>query len=102
MNLPANQWYTVKEAAAAFPAGSNGKRVSVRSLWRWMSSGKRGVRLRFAVVANRRLISAEAIYEFLRETNIAAGGTEDSGNLVMAARARLARQRLANRYGYKL
>jgi hypothetical protein len=93
------QFYTVAEAAAFF-RGRNGERASARSLWRWMAKGKKGIRLRFSVQCGQRMISAESLREFLRDTNAAAGGTEDSRPLELSARARLAKARLSQRYGY--
>jgi hypothetical protein len=58
-----------------------------------MSKGKYGIRLQFSIRNGRRVISAEAIESFLRETIEAAWSIEDPDALVSSARAHLARQR---------
>jgi hypothetical protein len=65
-----------------------------------MTEGKRGIRLQFSVCAGRRLISAEAIQSFLKETSEASGGTEDPKVLTHNARAQLAKELLTRHYGY--
>lgn len=85
------QWLTVNDAADAFPG-----KCSVRSLWRWMTDGKNGIRLPYVTVANRRMISAEAMEQFLRET-----ATRDASlaePLTHSLRARLAKMRLEATY----
>jgi hypothetical protein len=87
------RFFTLGQAACAFPLTDDGRRVSVRSLWRWMSKGKFGIQLRFSIRNGRRVISAEAIESFLRETIEAAWSIKDPDSLVSSARAHLARQR---------
>jgi hypothetical protein len=91
--------YTIEEARSAFPIGDK-RRVSSRTLWRWMTAGRRGVCLRWSMVGGRRMISAQAISDFLAATNRAAGATEDTATVTFASRAAAAREALRLRYGF--
>ena len=55
---------TLQEAARLFPGRRLGKRSSVRSVWRWVSKGHRGIKLESLKVAGRRMTSREAIARF--------------------------------------
>lgn len=97
--LAFKDYMTLEQVKTAFPSRGKGGCVSVSTLWRWMQEGKRGVKLRYSMSAGRRMISIEAIQDFIKATNEAAGATEEPTGLCLAARARIARHRLAERYG---
>ena len=50
-------------------------RPHVSTIWRWMTSGCRGIRLESLVCAGRRFTSLEAIERFVAATTAAADGT---------------------------
>lgn len=55
---------TLAQAAKKLPHGPH-----VATLYRWMSRGVRGVRLRTCLIGGRRYTSQEALDEFHRATN---------------------------------
>lgn len=62
----AENWMTVSEAAKRIPT-TNGKRVSVPTVWRWITCGCRGVKLEHARFGRRVAISEEALDRFAVE-----------------------------------
>jgi hypothetical protein len=73
------QWFTPADAAKLFPL-VNGKPVHLRTVWRWMDSGK----LKWEKLGGRRIISLQAIQEFCK----ASGREMQVGHVVRAAAAR--------------
>ena len=64
---------SLREAARLFP-----RRPSTATIWRWVYSGVRGIRLESLVCGGRRYTSAEAVRRFLAATNgaISPGGAQ--------------------------
>jgi hypothetical protein len=75
----ADQWFTPAKAAKLFPL-VNGKPVHLRTVWRWMDSGK----LAWEPLGGRRIISLRAITDFCRAT----GRDSQVGLIVRAAAAK--------------
>lgn len=73
------QWFTPSHAAKLFPL-VNGKPIHLRTVWRWMQSG----RLTWELLGSRRIISLQAITDFCR----ASGRANQVEHVVRAAAAR--------------
>jgi len=55
---------TLTQAAATLPHRRGGKKVSVATLYRWTTTGIRGMRLEYIQVGGTRCVSAEMLSEF--------------------------------------
>jgi hypothetical protein len=73
------QWFTPSHVVDLFPL-INGKRVTVSSVWRWMSTGQ----LKWEKLGGRRIISLQAIQDFCR----ASGRESQVAHIVRAAAVR--------------
>lgn len=74
-----DQWFTPSHAAKLFPL-VNGKPIHLRTVWRWMDSGK----LKWEKLGSRRIISLKAIEEFCK----ASGREMRLDHVVRSAAAR--------------
>ena len=70
VNILSETLMSLPDACSAFPL----RKVSLPTLYRWRSTGHRGVILETAIVGGRRVTSAEAIQRFLTAIN---GGEKD-------------------------
>jgi hypothetical protein len=82
------QLITLREAAATLPRRRASKKTSVSTLYRWASSGVRGVRLETLRVGGSLLTSREAMQRFYEACTAQGGGPP-----APAARTTAARQR---------
>lgn len=55
----------LREAASWLPRRGNGKRIHVSTLYRWSTSGSRGIRLETVRVGGRTCTSVEALGRFI-------------------------------------
>jgi hypothetical protein len=55
----------LREAAALFPSRRKGTRVNIATLWRWMTTGTRGVVLETVRVGNQNYTTEQAIRDFI-------------------------------------
>ncbi len=60
---------SLAQAAAMFP-----NRPSISALYRWTSTGFRGIRLEWVQSGNKRVTSREAVARFIAATTLAANG----------------------------
>jgi hypothetical protein len=62
---------TLPQAAALFPRRRAGSKVSTSTLWRWYTSGSRGVRLEVARVGGQVYTTRDAIRDFVAARSVA-------------------------------
>ena len=65
------QLLTLTQATKELPG-----RPNVATLWRWRTSGCRGVRLETVMVGGKRMVSREALQRFVEATTAAADGVQ--------------------------
>lgn len=64
----------LREAAALFPRRRKGARVNIATLWRWMTTGTRGVVLETVRVGNQNYTTEQAIRDFIEAQSRPAAG----------------------------
>lgn len=95
MDNASQQFLTPAEAGRALFPSVNGKPVSERTVYRWMLVGISGVKLEYATVGSRRLISAEQVKRFQEAVDAARGRTPGVKAIDRAARRAKAKAALA-------
>lgn len=65
---PDEHHFTLGEVTAVFPL-SSGRRISIRTVQRWITKGVDGVRLRSVQIGGRRLVPLSALNQFLADLN---------------------------------
>lgn len=70
VDVTTGEWLTLTQAAKLLPG-----RPHAATLWRWRTSGCRGVRLQTLLVGRRRLVNREMLAEFTAALTAAADGT---------------------------
>lgn len=93
------QVISLAEAARSLPARRAGKRVHVSCLFRWCSTGCRGIRLEYVQIGGTRCTSREALQRFFDKLTAASQGDHPAPTppakarreAVESARRRLAR-----------
>jgi Protein of unknown function (DUF1580) len=66
IELEKERLISLSEAAKLFPAGRYGSKPHTSTIWRWITSGVKGVRLKSVVLPRGRATSKEAVQRFLR------------------------------------
>jgi hypothetical protein len=84
-------YFPLAEAPDHFPR-RRGKKVSLPSIYRWVGSGCRGVRLRTVVVGGVRYTSAEALRQFVAEMTSIRDGAAPSRVLAPACPTAISRK----------
>ena len=63
------KFLTLTEATKLLPG-----RPNVATLWRWRTSGCRGIKLETVLIGGKRMVSREALQRFVEATTAAADG----------------------------
>lgn len=89
---------TLRDAAALMPRRRAGRKCAVQTIYRWTTSGYRGVRLRYVQVGSTRCTTREWLREFFAAAAASTDRTPPSGQapaetVTTAARTPAARRK---------
>jgi Protein of unknown function (DUF1580) len=97
INIMDEQVYPLSQAVEFVPSGRRGGKRNVSTLYRWTTSGCRGVKLEFIMIGATRCTSREALQRFAERSTKGAGADE-----ARVPRTTSARKRAAERAGEEL
>ena len=95
INLQNEQLIPIRKVPRLLPRQTNGKRVHLSAVYRWMQRGRRGVCLEYLKIGGRRFTSIEAVQRFAEACTHADQGP--SPNERLAAPTSKQRQREAEK-----
>lgn len=81
----------LREAADLFPRRRKGTKVNIATLWRWMTTGSRGVVLETVRVGSQNYTTEQAIRDFIAAQSQPTAVSAPSGNASASAIKRLER-----------
>ncbi len=85
--LHSEELITLAEAARAIPGRRPGQRLSISTVWRWVTAGvKGGIRLESVAVGGQRFTSREALSRFIARCDAAIGNAQPERTPAMARR----------------
>jgi hypothetical protein len=88
---------SLTEAAKELPARRGNKRAHTSTLYRWTTSGCRGVKLEFVQIGGTRCTSHEALSRFYERLTLAAQGQSSDSTVRRTPRQRVADSERAER-----